>query len=672
LEPTNRVIQFPNTLPKETETMSHAGEFEQPIVPQTTSCQTRPLQLETEIENKNGQNVIACEDIDKGKQDNPCTNKTKPTKSWATNVNGKTSDGSQQKTISFASIMANEAEATKQQEKEKKNTMDELETDHEVMMAVQKSLEESSTDNPYDEEMRKAITMSLQEEQQPFAKTASFTAEEDLSSHEKEQIEQAIREADDQETAKLPNNETNLSSLEMEEIEQALRAADEEEGARSLYLALQLQREEERAVRPISRQSEGNVRVMTRSQLWEERQSNETSGHRELYGLAITEKDDEDHGFRINSTNPSGVWSRVDGATIVGPNNELRTKHDVELQGQANAQLLGLDFSHYDDIDQKLASVGNKAFNSFRHSMQKKTIKGVAAHGHGSAAQDTNRTRGGAMDPRVRLQISKAINSSLIDTCNGVVKEGKEAIVYHAEEGKESGGFDVAIKVFKRIQEFKQRWMYIDGDPRYLRTKFSQSSARKQLEVWTEKEFRNLVRANRAGVPVPTPLLYKENILFMRFLGEDGFPSPQLRELQLKQGSRKWTTLYEQTMATVKLLYQKSHLVHADLSEYNILVCPCHFVENSIFQDDDHDENALQIVLIDFGQAVDVRHLNSTEFLRRDLLRIKEFFDKKGVVATMKMDVAEEFVTLVDEESTGNNEDEMDASNPSSSAGIST
>jgi len=156
------------------------------------------------------------------------------------------------------------------------------------------------------------------------------------------------------------------------------------------------------------------------------------------------------------------------------------------------------------------------------------------------------------MDPSVRLQIGKAINSGLIEKCNGVVKEGKEAIVYHADGGQESGGFDVAIKVFKRIQEFKGRGNYVEGDPRFTRDNFRKAGPREQLELWTEKEYRNLMRAVHAGVPVPMPLLYKENILFMRFLGEDCWPAPQLRELNYRRGSRKWEVLYAQIMDSIR------------------------------------------------------------------------------------------------------------------------
>jgi hypothetical protein len=50
------------------------------------------------------------------------------------------------------------------------------------------------------------------------------------------------------------------------------------------------------------------------------------------------QQDDHDHdetaGFQMNSAAPS-KWSRIDKNTIIGPNNEIRTKHDVALKHQA-------------------------------------------------------------------------------------------------------------------------------------------------------------------------------------------------------------------------------------------------------------------------------------------------------------------------------------------------
>ena len=341
--------------------------------------------------------------------------------------------------------------------------------------------------------------------------------------------------------------------------------------------------------------------------------------------------------------------------------------------------------------------------------------QGVAAHGHGRATADTDKTRDGALDGRVRLQIARATNNGLIEAFHGCVKEGKEALVFHADKGSNSEGFDVAIKVFKRISEFKNRGQYVGGDPRYGNgDDFRHAGSRQQVEQWAEKEHRNLIRAYRAEVPVPRPLWQKENVLFLRFLGEDGWPSPQLRELSMKKGSKKWTALYEQTMEAVQRLYCDARLVHADLSEYNILVCPGSFlkrvdeklVENSetvkeeaslgdagdkkaaATTDEDVkqsaeptptadsdvkmpaasveetklsakpaptaspeakrvDEDSLQISLIDFGQAVDIRHPEAEELLRRDITRVKQFYDKMGIT-TISVEAALAYVQTKD------------------------
>jgi serine/threonine-protein kinase RIO1 len=197
------------------------------------------------------------------------------------------------------------------------------------------------------------------------------------------------------------------------------------------------------------------------------------------------------------------------------------------------------------------AHVGNQAFDSFRKTKER-TSKGVATHDTGRDGSDSDAIKGKAMDPHMSLQMSWAVNSGLIDGCNGAVNQGKEAIVYHADRGAGSNGFDVAVKVFKRMQEFRGRGEYVDGDPRYAGRTSRNITEREQLEFWTEKEFRNLVRANRAMVPVPTPLHHKDNIIFMRFMGNGRWPAPQIREIEMRKGSKKWDVLYTQVMEAIR------------------------------------------------------------------------------------------------------------------------
>lgn len=73
-------------------------------------------------------------------------------------------------------------------------------------------------------------------------------------------------------------------------------------------------------------------------------------------------------------------------------------------------------------------------------------------------------------------------------------------------------------------------------------------------------------------------------------------------------------------------------------------MCPAGLVENRDEGFGPDDDEELQAVLIDFGQAVDWRHPSSVELLERDLKKMRDFFVKKGV-KTLALHLAVEFVT---------------------------
>eukprot|EP00562_Extubocellulus_spinifer_P032838 CAMPEP_0178729992 /NCGR_PEP_ID=MMETSP0699-20121125/29275_1 /TAXON_ID=265572 /ORGANISM="Extubocellulus spinifer, Strain CCMP396" /LENGTH=811 /DNA_ID=CAMNT_0020381975 /DNA_START=55 /DNA_END=2491 /DNA_ORIENTATION=+ len=616
-------------------------------------------------------------------------------------------------------------------------------------------------DDGLDEDMRRAIALSLQE-----STAADSSAVTDLATDPAVTTVAAAAAA----AANTEDEQMNVSETEAEAIARAIQEADDAEAAASLKLAMELQQEEEEtskrhaASAKASRQPRGNVTTMDHDDFLYEQTGNdgyegEEREERQLWGAddydkyqeehgayekyqqqygSISLADNDDDGFRINAATPSKAWSRLSRNVIVGPNNEIRTKHDVKLKAQSNAtRLLGAHANGCRkggrDVDGPIG-ISDQAYNSLKQNIKKRgTVKGVERHGHGKAENyGGGKTRGGAMDGNVRLVVTRAINAGLIDGCNGVVKEGKEAIVYHANAGKGildekgsvvggSDGMDVAVKVFKRIQEFRGRRAYVDGDPRYYSTKFKNVDPRKQVELWTEKEYRNLIRANKAGVPVPSPLMQKENVLFMRFLGEEGWPSPQLREVDMRKGSKKWTTLYEQVMVAVRRLYHCARLVHGDLSEvsfavivsftpkdalracaqfglsptpahicstkYNVLLfspvprttdSPVQYIALSIALIENHGiwerkgetesgDDDLEIVLIDLGQAVERQHPSSEELLVRDLAMVREFFIKQGIHVLNEKD-ALDFVTAPCEY--GKNGEDLEAAEDSENGDI--
>jgi RIO kinase 1 len=58
-------------------------------------------------------------------------------------------------------------------------------------------------------------------------------------------------------------------------------------------------------------------------------------------------------------------------------------------------------------------------------------------------------------------------------------------------------------------------------------------------------------------------------VLLMGFIGKNGHAAPRLKDVQLEEDMLG--RLYRQILKFLWKLYHKCRLVHADLSEYNIL-----------------------------------------------------------------------------------------------------
>lgn len=69
---------------------------------------------------------------------------------------------------------------------------------------------------------------------------------------------------------------------------------------------------------------------------------------------------------------------------------------------------------------------------------------------------------------------------------------------------------------------------YVSGDFRF-RASYSKHNPRKMVKVWAEKERRNLVRLQAAGIRSPQPLQLRSHVLIMAFIGTDGVAAPRLK-----------------------------------------------------------------------------------------------------------------------------------------------
>lgn len=80
-------------------------------------------------------------------------------------------------------------------------------------------------------------------------------------------------------------------------------------------------------------------------------------------------------------------------------------------------------------------------------------------------------------------------------------------------------------------------------------------------------------RLATAGFPVPQVFSLTRNVLVMEFLGENGWPAPRLKDVELTKKS--YIRIYHRLIRLLRDMYQKCRLVHGDLSEYNLLFVLC-------------------------------------------------------------------------------------------------
>ncbi|KAI8849373.1 RIO1 family-domain-containing protein [Chytridium lagenaria] len=173
------------------------------------------------------------------------------------------------------------------------------------------------------------------------------------------------------------------------------------------------------------------------------------------------------------------------------------------------------------------------------------------------------------LDPRTRIILFKMLNRNVIYEINGCISTGKEASVYHAMT---DDGQHRAIKIYKTsILTFKDRDRYVTGEFRF-RHGYSKSNPRKMVKLWAEKEMRNLKRLQLAGIPCPDPLLLRMHVLLMTFwvTRMGGKASPRLKDAAISDPVI-FHTLYIHLIKMMWKMYNKCKLVHADLSEYNLL-----------------------------------------------------------------------------------------------------
>lgn len=367
---------------------------------------------------------------------------------------------------------------------------------------------------------------------------------------------------------------------------------------------------------------------------------------------------DGDNTFNVENIDKDAImvedgrYIHWDGHNHRDQDNMIVTKHDARIS--ATQRINRLNDLYGDAVGdlQKGTNISPQAYNSIKEQLRRDTKKGVRAHA-GMMEAEKRATHQRVLDQKTQRLLLKVINTGCVDQLHGILKSGKEANVYHAignadfiqrskdtadGEGQDtyhkSSRQNLAVKIFKTtLSDFKNRVDYVEGDPRYAKVEAKKINDVKLIKLWAEKEWRNLTRIYQAGILCPKPLMLKSHVLVMSFIGSDnGHPAPQLGQVAPRLSDSALRGCYMDVVIAMRQLYQKCNLVHADLSESNLL----------------YRQEESKTYIIDVGQAVDKAHPNADQYLARDAFHLTRFFSRRGISNVLPWQVLCQFVVEMD------------------------
>jgi len=178
---------------------------------------------------------------------------------------------------------------------------------------------------------------------------------------------------------------------------------------------------------------------------------------------------------------------------------------------------------------------------------------------------------------------------------------GKESNIFWGQ-GKAG---EVIVKIYRLEScDFNRMYDYIKYDPRFIKLK---KQRRKVILAWAQREYRNMLKAREANVNAPLPHAILNNVLVMELIGKHA-PAAKIKDVLPKNPKR----FFDEIVKNIQRFY-KAGYVHGDLSKFNIL--------------NDNETPAL----IDFSQATPLQNPNATDYLKRDIKNVSDFFRKLGV-----------------------------------------
>jgi len=197
------------------------------------------------------------------------------------------------------------------------------------------------------------------------------------------------------------------------------------------------------------------------------------------------------------------------------------------------------------------------------------------------------------------LAINALVRAGIIEAFGKSLGVGKEADVFDALNQK---GERIAVK-FHRLgrisfrQTLRKRTYTTEPTARWLY----------QSRLAAEREFQALTLLFPQKVAVPEPLSQSRHVVAMGMI--------EGAELANWKRLARPGRILKEILRNVRKAYLKAGVIHADLSEYNVILKP-----------------NKRILIIDWPQFVTKEHPNAEDLLKRDVQNILQYFKRKHML----------------------------------------